>query len=33
MPGAKPRPNPWVKLSDQLRRQGTGQAATGSGKV
>lgn len=33
MPGAKPRKSPWVTLAEQLRRQGTGQSAPGSGKV
>ena len=33
MPGAQPRKNPWVKLADQLARQGTGTQAPGSGKV
>ena len=33
MPGAQPRKSPWVKLTNQLSRQGTGQPAPGSGKV
>lgn len=33
MPGAKPRKFPWVQVAEQLRRQGTGQQAPGSGKV
>jgi hypothetical protein len=34
MPGAQPRKDPWVKVSQQLRRQGMGQSsAPGQGKV
>jgi hypothetical protein len=33
MPGAQPRKDPWVKLAQQLRRQGTGTSAPGQGKV